>query len=167
MKYSNAQVFYHWFSFALIILMVGTGLAYSYEWTESNVMQVHQIAGQILIVLLVLRITSRLRRRGFKWETSHALWERMLAGTVQLALYVLLITYVGSGYVSASAETTNALIAPISLGFARSDLGEQILYLHYNLKWVLLGLVSLHVAGALKHAFIDRDVTLSHMNFHK
>lgn len=167
MKYSNAQIAYHWLSFVLIGVMAATGLAYSYEWVEGDVMRVHQMAGQLLIAVLALRLGTRLIRRSPAKATSHKLWERRLANIVQLALYGVMIAYVASGYISASAETSNILIAPVSLGFARSDLGEQILYLHYNLKWVLLGLVALHIGGALKHALIDRDDTLAQMRLRR
>lgn len=166
-KFSNAQIAYHWISFVLILIMFGSGLAYSYDLVGDGGMRVHQIAGQVLIVVLVIRIATRLARRAPPAPNAHPMWERLLAGVVQLALYGVLIAFVVTGYVSASAETSNALIAPVSLAFALSDTGEQFLDLHYMLKWVLLGLIGLHVAGALKHLIIDRDDTFSQMTFNK
>jgi len=163
MKFSKAQVVYHWLSFAVILIMASTGLGYSYDLFGDGAMQVHQIAGQVLIALLVLRIATRLTRRTPDVSNAHAPWERLLSGMVQLALYGVLIAYVTTGYVSASADTSNALLAPVGLGFALSDTGERLLEIHYLLKWVLLGLVALHVAGALKHLIIDRDDTFSQM----
>ena len=167
MKYSNAQVAYHWLSFMLVMVMVGTGLGYSYDMFGDGAMRVHQISGQILIVLLVTRIATRLARRTPDIPKTHSMWERMLATAVQLALYWVLIAFVVTGYVSASAEQSNALLMPVSLAFALSDTGEQLLEIHYMLKWVLLGLIGLHVAGALKHLIIDRDDTFSQMTFNK
>ncbi len=167
MKFSNTQILYHWLSFALILIMAGTGLAYSYDLLGGGAMRVHQITGQVLIVVLGLRIATRLGRRTPDAADGHARWERALSKIVQLALYAVMIGYVASGYISASAETDSALIAPVSLAFARSDLGEQILEIHFMLKWVLLGLFGLHVAGALKHLIVDRDDTMARMTFHK
>ena len=167
MKYSNAQVAYHWISFVLILVMLGSGLSYSYDLVGDGGMRVHQIAGQVLIVVLVIRIATRLGRTTPDVGDAHPAWERFLAGAVQLALYAVLIAFVITGYVSASAESSNALIAPVSLTFALSDTGEQFLELHYTLKWVLLGLIGLHVAGALKHLIIDRDDTFSHITYNK
>ena len=167
MRYSVAQVSYHWITFALILVMAGTGMAYSYDWADGDIMIVHQIAGQFLIVVLVLRLATRLTRRTPAAPTDHAAWEHALANLVQFALYAVLIAYVASGYISASGETDNVLIAPVSLTFARSDTGEAILELHYILKWVLLGLLSLHVAGALKHVVVDKDETMAAMSFHR
>ena len=167
MKYSNAQVAYHWISFVLIMVMLGSGLGYSYDLVGDGGMRVHQIAGQILIVVLVIRIATRLGRRTPNVGDQHPVWERLLAGAVQLALYAVLIAFVVTGYVSASAEASNALIAPVSVAFALSDTGEQLLEIHYMLKWVLLGLIGLHIAGALKHLIIDHDDTFSQMTFNK
>jgi len=167
MKYSNAQVAYHWLSFLLIMVMIGTGLGYSYDVFGDGAMRVHQISGQILIVVLVIRVATRLTRRTPDIPNTHSTWERLLATAVQLALYGVLIAFVVTGYVSASAESSNALLMPVSLSFALSDTGEQLLEIHYMLKWVLLGLIGLHIAGALKHLIIDRDDTFSQMTFNK
>lgn len=163
MKYSFVQIGLHWASALLVLAMAGGGLAYSYDLVGNDVLIGHQIAGQILIVLLTVRIAVRIFRKQTVVESSHPLWERRLASTIHLLLYICLIAFVASGYVSASALTNNALLFPVDLAFARSDMGETILEIHYRLKWVLLALFALHLAGAMKHAFIDRDDTLAHM----
>jgi len=162
-RYSPTQMALHWATFALILIMVSTGLAYSYELADSGAMTLHQLAGQTLIVVLVLRLITRLRRGAPPAPTAHARWERTLASTVHIGLYLVMIAFVATGYVAASGETDNALIAPLSLAFARSDLGESLLETHYALKWALITLFTLHLAGALKHALLDRDSTLSRM----
>lgn len=168
MKYSRTQIILHWASALLIFAMAAGGLAYSYDLVGADVLRGHQIAGQVLIVLLFVRIAVKLFRKSPAPEASapqnsHATWERRLASTVHVALYICLIAFVASGYVSASALSNNMLLFPVDLAFARSDLGEQILEIHYRLKWVLLALFALHFAGAMKHALWDRDDTLSHM----
>ncbi len=80
-----------------------------------------------------------------------------------LGLYTALITMTVTGYVAASALGQTALALPVSQSFARSDIGEALLLTHLALKWVLLALVGLHLAGVLKHALQDRDGTLSRM----
>jgi len=166
MKYSNAQITYHWLSAALIFVMLGTGLAYSYELADAGIMTVHQWAGQGLIMVLVVRIIVRLSRNAPVNHTLHSAWEDMLARIVQAGLYLCMIAFVITGYVSASAEIDNVLIAPVSLAFARSDIGELLLEAHYMAKWVLLALLLFHIAGALKHAIWDKDNTLSNMTYH-
>jgi len=167
MKYSTAQVAYHWLTLLLLVVMGSTGMAYSFEVAEHDAMWVHQITGQALILVLALRIISRLSNPPRSAGPAVAAWQHLAAQAVHLALYLCLIAYVLTGYVSASAESTNALVAPLSFAFARSDFGELLLETHYILKWVLLGLVGLHVAAALKHHLWDKDTTLTHMTFSK
>ncbi|MEL6610256.1 MAG: cytochrome b/b6 domain-containing protein [Pseudomonadota bacterium] len=157
-RFSPAQRTLHWLTVAFILVMVTTGMMYFYEIGDRAAIQVHQIAGQLLIIVLVIRLIVRLRTR--TPASDHAPLERALAGATHVALYAMLIAFVVTGYVSASALTNNALLLPVDRAFARGDLGERLLDAHYALKWVLLGLVGLHVAGALKHHFIDRDATL-------
>lgn len=165
MKYAPIQIVFHWLTAGLLVAMAASGMAYSYELIGDGVLVFHQWAGQILIVLLAARIATRLLRRSPTAVTSHAKWEQLLASVTHLALYLCLIAYVATGYVSASALGDTSLLVPANIGFARSDMGEQLLELHFALKWVLLGLVALHLFGVLKHALWDRDTTLSNMTF--
>lgn len=166
-KYSNTQVAYHWLTAVLILFMVVTGLAFTYEIAGAGreTIMAHQVAGQMLVALLALRITTRLIRRTVPADDVHPAWQRLLAQGVHVGLYLVMLGFVVTGYVSASAMSTNALMAPVDIGFARSDTGEVFLLTHFALKWVLLGLLSLHIAGALKHLIIDRDSTFSRMTF--
>lgn len=157
--YTNAQIWLHWATVILIAAMAYTGLDYYYEWTDESVIYWHQIVGQALIVVLLLRITMRLRYGG-RIAPTHAAWERVLASAVHFGLYLAMIVFVVTGYVAASALTNNALLFPVNIGFARGDIGEELLETHYAMKWVLLALFALHLAGAFKHAFIDKDDTL-------
>lgn len=166
-KYSNIQILYHWLTVLMVLFLAGSGLAYTYEIADAGrgTIVAHQIAGQVLIVVLAFRIVTRFVRKAPDTEASHAPWERRLARAVHIALYVSLVVFVVTGYVSASAMSSNALAAPVDMGFARSDTGERFLDTHFAMKWVLLGLFGLHFAGVLKHALVDRDSTLSSMRF--
>lgn len=167
MKYTNTQITFHWVTFGLVMLMAATGMAYFYEVGGNTPMMIHQIAGQALIVVLALRLATRLIRPAPANLQDHAGWERALAGLIHVALYGTLIVFVVTGYISASGLDNPRLIAPVSKAFAWSDTGEWLLEVHYATKWVLLGLVGLHVLGALKHHLWDKDTTLSNMTFHK
>lgn len=154
----------HWISAALVLGMLATGMMYFWEINAKQAITAHQYMGQILILVLIWRLAVKLgaAKRDHK---SHAAWERALAGGVQIALYGVLIAFVITGYVSASALRESALLLPVDFAFARSAAGEQFLQTHYALKWALLGLLALHIAGALKHHFIDRDSTLTDIWF--
>lgn len=86
---------------------------------------------------------------------------------VHAMLYLIIIIYLISGYVSASALINNVLVIPVDLRFARSDTGEAILDIHYLMKWVLLAAASLHIAGALRHLVWTKDDVFSRITFPK
>ncbi len=165
MKYSKVQIYAHWLTAVLVVVMAATGLAFSYELGDKAVLRAHQIAGQLLVLVVVIRIVSRLASPPKTFESTDPAWQQWAAWFVHLALYMALVGYITTGYVSASALGDNALIWPVNIGFARSDLGEEILYWHYRLKWVLLALLAVHIAAALKHALWDRDDTFARMTF--
>lgn len=167
MTYNRAHITFHWLTAVLVLGLVGSGLAYSFELADKPALTAHQIMGQALIVVVTFRIITRLARRPQPAQHAHARWERVLAGLVHVLLYGLLICFIVTGYVSASALTNNVLLFPGDLAFARSDTGEALLEMHYALKWALLVVFGLHFAGAMKHALIDRDDTLSSMWFSK
>ncbi|MEL7345777.1 MAG: cytochrome b/b6 domain-containing protein [Pseudomonadota bacterium] len=164
MPYTTGQKILHWLTAFLVLGMTASGLAYSLEWADKSILQSHQISGQILIVVIALRIVARIAHRPSECE-SHAPWERRLASVIHLALYGLILVFIVSGYVSASALSNSALLFPVDLGFARSDTGEVFLEVHYAAKWALLALLALHFGGSLKHAFVDRDNSFSRMWF--
>ncbi len=166
-KYSHTHRVLHWLTAVLIVVMAASGMSYYLEWSDDFALGLHQIVGQILIVVVVVRIIVRLAQRTRSVELTHERWERLLATTVHLALYAAMVVYVVTGYVAASALRDNLLTNPLALDFARSDLGEVLLETHYSMKWVLLALVTIHLSAALKHHFWDRDDTFFHIWFHK
>ena len=163
MKYAKTHIAFHWITALMIVFMAASGLAYSYDIIDKPALAAHQIAGQVLILLLVGRIVARLLIRTASSETTHHRVERAAAVLTHIGLYLCLIAFSVTGYVSASALSSSALLFPVDIGFARSETGERLLEAHFMLKWVLLGLLSLHLAGVIKHVLIDRDGTFAHM----
>ncbi len=163
MKYATTHIAFHWITALLIVFMAASGLAYSYDIIDKPALTAHQIAGQVLILLLIGRIAARVFIRTQTVATTHPAIERAAAKATHLGLYLCLIAFAVTGYVSASALSSSALLFPVDIGFARSDTGEQLLELHFLLKWVLLGLLSLHLAGVIKHVLVDRDGTFAKM----
>lgn len=94
--------------------------------------------------------------------------EAMLAVCVHWLLYGSLVAVPLSGWVHHAATTG---FAPIwwpfgqSLPFVPRDetVAHTAATLHYVLQWVLIGALTLHILGALKHHLIDRDATLRRM----
>ncbi len=162
MKYSKAQIINHWLTVAILVVMVLSGLAYTYDWIDTGSLGVHQIAGQAFIAVLLIRMTYRLLHP-VQFASTHSRIEDAMARVVHLGLYLCMIAYVVTGYVAASGLRDPMLLAPVGQAFARSDAGELFLEAHFTLKWVLLALFAIHIAAVLKHRFWDKDTTNSHM----
>ncbi len=163
MKYSKAQIIYHWLSFAVLSVMALSGLAFTYDWIDKGSIGLHQIAGQLFIVVLGARLIARLIRPLERGDTPHGRFEVMAAHIVHGGLYLCMIAYVVTGYIAASGLGDPMLVAPLNQAFARSDTGEWFLEAHFALKWVLLALFTIHIAAVLKHRFWDKDRPLTNM----
>ena len=168
MIYTRLQILLHWFSAILVLALAFSGLSYTYDIGDWDALSTHQFVGQVFILFLLLRITVRFSRKPSQpnaidetnWQTRLA---ARLAKTVHIALYLCLICFAVTGYVSASALTNSDLLFPVERSFARSDTGDILLEIHYALKWVLLVLLCLHLAGALKQVIWGRPQTVSNM----
>ena len=159
MRYSYGIILLHWTTAALTFALATSGLLYSYKIVGSNALIFHQWGGQLLLVIVFFWVGVRLAFGVGPRNPDHVWWEKILAALVKVTLYILLIAYVVTGYVTASGLKSTELIFPINVAFARSDLGDLFMEVHFTLKWVLLAVLTFHVLGTLKHSFIDRDNT--------
>jgi cytochrome b561 len=98
---------------------------------------------------------------------SHSKLERVGAHLVHFLLYLALFGVVVSGYLISTADgrpvdvfgwfQVPALLSGIE---GQEDIAGKV---HLFLAYLTMGLVALHLLGALKHHFIDRDRTLMRM----
>jgi cytochrome b561 len=127
----------------------------------------HKSVGIVILALTAARLAWRLS------GTSPALlgpsrpYERILARAVHVSFYIVLVAMPLTGWLMSSSSnfpvnvfglfTLPDLVAPDK---ALADAFEAA---HYWLGWVLIGLLALHVAGALKHHFLLENDTLRRM----
>jgi len=114
-----------------------------------------------LVVILQLAIRARTQRLPEPPETLPR-HERILARAVHRAIYVLLVVVPLMGYSMSSTFTMSD-----GVFFFGTNLPELLpkndawfvvfQWLHKVLAYTLLALITLHVIGALKHRFLDRD----------
>ncbi len=160
---------FHWLMAILIVLMFAIGwymdlLPLGLEklaWISR-----HKSIGVTILFLAVLRIIWRLSEKTPLPVGEHR-WERVVAKLAHIALYGVLIVMPLTGWLMSSAAnfsvsvfglfTLPDLVAPDQALF------ETLRTTHWALSWGIVGLVGLHVAAALKHHFIDRDMTLRRM----
>ncbi|HMA49150.1 MAG TPA: cytochrome b [Magnetospirillaceae bacterium] len=165
----------HWSIAAVILGLIAFGLYMT--WTEAfPLYHLHKSIGLLVFLAIVPRAVWRLKSglpqpvRPFSkvehWGATLVHWS-LLACTVAMPLTGMLYSAAsghGFGIFALDLFPTHhdpanpALETPFDGRLA--DLGQAA---HHWIGWTLLGLTGLHVAGALKHHFIDRDRTLVRM----
>ena len=169
-RYATLTIVLHWLIAALLVFEVALGLNMedARGTAKFTVFQLHKSVGITILLLLLLRIVWRFYRRPPPLTASG--WERVLARVVHGAFYLLLFALPISGW---TVVSTSKLVVPTLLygtfpwphvpglstlaAGAKEAWNHTAEFVHVNLVTVLYGLVALHVAGALKHHFIDRD----------
>lgn len=166
----------HW-SIAIAVLgLIAFGLIMT--WTEAfPLYHWHKSAGLLVFLAIVPRAVWRLRHglphpvRPFTpiehWGATLVHWS-LLACTVAMPLTGMVFSAAsGHGFglfawdlfPAHHGDPANpALETPNDERLA--DLGQAA---HHWIGWILLALIGLHIAGALKHHFLDRDRTLTRM----
>ena len=168
-KYPLAIRILHW-SMALIILgMIWAGwtmvslddrvpakFELFYPW--------HKSFGMLILLLVVVRLTTRLRARASipPLPDGLARWEARAARIGHTALYALMIIVPCMGYAMSSSFTQSDGVFFFGVNLPellpKNDARFEVFQaLHRYLAYTLLAVVVLHVAGALKHRFLDKD----------
>lgn len=164
----------HWGMAVLLLGLVGLGWAMTHLrfdlGTTFTYYQWHKSFGTLALGLLAVRLAYRLGRRRPP-EIGPAGWQRRAAHAVHLAFYGLMLALPITGWLMASASPLHLPTRPFN-AFTLPDLVSPDMGLFTALSWGhtvlaygLVGLLALHVAGALKHQFVDRDGVLRRMGF--
>ena len=127
----------------------------------------HKSFGITILGLAVVRLVWRLMNPVPDLSAETKPWERVLAKISHLLLYALIFALPLTGWIMSSAKNFPVswfrlfqlpdLVAP------NEALFQQMRSLHHSLFALLVVVAALHVAGALKHHFIDRNDVLRRM----
>jgi cytochrome b561 len=157
-RYSSVAIAFHWLIAALIVLNLVLGLFHDDFGREarSSMMFVHKATGITILALSLLRLLWRLGHRPPPPDPVLKRWEAMLAGLVHRLFYLLLIAIPLSGWMLSSSSNRptdyNGLfeIAPLPVP-QTDDIHDALEDTHELLGKLMIALIILHVAGALKH----------------
>jgi cytochrome b561 len=162
----------HWAAGAIILTLIALGSLMIYGGFDSaatfDLYQQHKSLGFVALVLTALRLVARLVSSSPAAPVS-APWERRIAALTQGSLYVLTIGAILSGWLLVSASPlpvpTRFFDLFVIPDIARPDprLFTAAALAHKVSGWAITLLVGLHVAGALKHHFVDGDDVLKRM----
>jgi cytochrome b561 len=127
----------------------------------------HKSFGMTILMLAVIRLVWRWTNPVPDLRAETKPWERVLANTSHVLLYGLIFAMPLTGWLMSSAKTYsvswfNLFAFPNLVG--KNDAVFDVTHrLHHQLFAALVIVAGLHVAGALKHHFIDKNDVLKRM----
>lgn len=160
----------HWATALGVIGLVIVGL-WMDEMPNSpdkvKVFALHKSTGLTVLALVVLRLLWRLVDKRPPHPASMPGWQRVLSEISHGLLYVMLFTQALSGWLYNSASNFALKWFGLFSVPALSGPDKELKHLAHDIHetgWMILAaLMAVHVAAALKHHFIDRDITLARM----
>ena len=179
-RYTTTAIVFHWLVALLIVTNVGLA------WTWPNVadeavrplINNHKTIGITLLALVTMRLLWRLTHRPPAFPAHLQTWEGRLAHAVHIALYLVMFAMPLSGWIMDSAYKDAASHPNLWFGLFEWPRIGAIMALdpatkktvhdffgqtHETAALILYVLVFLHIAGALKHQFLDKDRELARM----
>lgn len=168
--YGIVTILFHWVSAILVLGLFGLGLymtslSYYDTWYHKGPWW-HVSFGLLLCLLTVVRLLWRATNQEPSPLREHAL-SNSVARVVKWLLYALMLTVIISGYLINTAQGQSASFfdwfAIPSLLEVDPTWVDRLGEIHLWGAWLIIGLVVLHVGGALLHHFIWRDRTLVRM----
>jgi cytochrome b561 len=168
-RYTTPAIALHWLLALMIVgtFSVGAFMAdLPFSPLRLKLINWHKWAGVTILALSALRLLWRLSHRPPP-DLPMPAWQRRAAHAAHRALYVLFFAVPLAGWAYSSAAGFPVVLygvlplpdfVPVSRAWA-----ELLKELHGTLAWGLAGLVTLHVAGALKHQLMDHDTLMQRM----
>lgn len=169
LSYTAPARWLHWSMAVLVLAMVPVGFLMVQQGLpralQNALFIFHKNVGVLLLVLIVLRSLYRWRRPPPSSDLPQ--WQLTIARFTHGALYVLLFLMPLAGYIRVRAggfpiEALDAMGVPalIPKSEAVAGIAKSV---HYYGAWAIAILIGLHIAAALRHAFIKRDGVMARM----
>ena len=123
----------------------------------------HKSIGVTIFALIIIRILWRVTHKPPALLTTYKAWERKLATGAHHTLYLLMVALPLSGIIMAIASKYGIKWFGLAFigGLDNKPLREVFVEVHEIIGIVILVVIIVHILGALKHKFIDKDDTLN------
>ena len=126
----------------------------------------HKSIGITLLALIAIRVFWRVTHRPPALLSSLKAWERKLATAGHHLLYVLMVAMPVTGLLQAVYSKYGVKWFGLDFipGLDNKDVRAIFHEAHEIIGMLLALLILVHILGALKHKFLDKDETLSRMS---
>jgi len=169
----KTDILLHWIVGIGIISLISVGI-FMKETKTYSLYSVHKSIGILLFLIIAWRVINRVRKGWTEKLSSHKAWEMIAARVSHWLLLVGTLTLPLSGMIDSlmagrGLSVFGLSLIPSNLGEdgkrvaiskSLSDLAGEI---HSIAGYVLIAVISVHVAAALKHHIFDKDNTLKRM----
>ncbi|QSX38102.1 cytochrome b [Shewanella sedimentimangrovi] len=158
----------HWLSAGLVLGLFALGLwmvdlNYYSNWYKTAP-HWHKSLGLALLLLTLLRLLWRWLQTKPAPLAAHSALEARIGRLVHGVIYLLMLLIMCSGYLISTADGRGIAVFNLfelpALPWQIPNQEDRAGELHALAAWSLMAMVGLHLLGALKHQFIDRDLTL-------
>lgn len=179
-RYTRTAMTFHWVIAVLIAVNVLLALTWDY-YPDAGIrpaIDTHKSIGITVLGLAIMRLLWRFTHRPPALPPHHKPWEKFTAHAVHLLLYLIMFGLPLTGWIMDSAYKDAASHPMYWFGLfewprlpnvmamdpaSKLVVHDNFANFHENLALALYILVFAHIAGALKHQWIDRDRELMRM----
>ncbi|MBL4584894.1 MAG: cytochrome b [Pseudomonadales bacterium] len=174
-KLSTPTIALHWLVGVVIVFMIPVAI-YMADYEVFFLYPIHKSIGVTLFVFIIARVVWRVINGWPKPVSEYQKWEQILAKIVHWVLIVGTVLLPISGMTMSGAGgygipwfglelmamnvDPNDVTVVLPINELAAEIGHEI---HHLLAIVMSVSILLHIAGALKHHFIDKDKTLQRM----
>ncbi len=176
-RYTGVAIALHWV-IALGILGMIAGGWYMGDMADgpqkTALYQLHKSIGITILLLTIARILWRIMNPPPPEPESMKSWEKTASGLAHFGFYALMILMPLTGWLYVSTaydfDIPTVLYGVVSwpdlpfVGHLKNETANSAIEnVHSKLAWVAIGLLVLHVAGAIKHEFGPEEGVLKRM----
>ena len=163
-RYSLGAMIFHW-TIAIAVIAnwrIAEAAEHAQMPERAEIFANHKALGILILLLTLGRLAWRWTHPVPPLPSDLAKWEATLARAVHILFYVLLIGLPLGGWLANSMAGRDIdmfglfTIAPLPLG-DNPELAKSIFGLHATGGSIFIYLIALHILGALKHTFFDKN----------
>lgn len=170
-KFGIITRFLHWSIFGIFVLQYF--LVYRREYFPKDAPEklqyilLHKSLGVVVLLLAILMIFWRHLGKRPTFVANMTRFEKKLAGSVHVLLYILMLAMPLTGiamsmYSGYGVSLFGQFDLPILVD-KNVDIAGIFHEMHEWISYAVIGIVGLHILGALIHHFIRKDETLKRM----